>query len=550
MESHLFVIDNSPAIRRLVEQAATGEGFKVLAFSDGPAALAEAERVKPSIILADYHLEGVTFTTFCDKLGTLEVLPPAQLVLLKNASDRCDENAMRAKGVEAFLNKPLHQEQVTGLIQELRDAKPKKEEPDKTVRLKRRAWPPDNQAIGSEDGAETGEPDLPTEEPSESTPPVSATDEIAGDEPKPISAAIAAAAAVLGRKHIQPEKDLLEAGKSPFKFKDVTGKRPSPKQSASKTQGPQKAQGDTEQETAAPAQSPAQGAKASAEKASPEKFSLDKLSAKKPAAEKPSEQEAAPGKPAPEKFSLDKLSVGTPSLQQDPSEEPSSQAEPELEHVSTEAAEPATLEPGPLPSANLIDAGDEPPKKAKPQGKGKFLVPPAAETPESSLPPVAEIESRPVSSDPAPANGLPHSLEEAMRSFLLQLVETLSAGSNGQHRQGGGHPSGSMNGEGLQGISDQGGPTTEDTTIKVVRELIVPVVQQHLPDTVRDHLGPTEMLIKEAVHEAAARHVRQVAESIVREIAEQQIAQQVAAAVADIAESHIKQEIQRLTTSE
>ena len=95
MESHLFVIDNSPAIRRLVEQAATGEGFKVLAFSDGPAALAEAERVKPSIILADYHLEGVTFTTFCDKLGTLEVLPPAQLVLLKNASDRCDENAMR-----------------------------------------------------------------------------------------------------------------------------------------------------------------------------------------------------------------------------------------------------------------------------------------------------------------------------------------------------------------------------------------------------------------------------------------------------------------------
>ena len=70
MASRLFVIDSSPAIRRLVEQSAKAEGYDVSAFHDGPSAIEEAQQAKPKIIFADYHLEGLTFSTFCEKLNT------------------------------------------------------------------------------------------------------------------------------------------------------------------------------------------------------------------------------------------------------------------------------------------------------------------------------------------------------------------------------------------------------------------------------------------------------------------------------------------------
>lgn len=44
MAARLFVIDGSPAVRRLVEQVSTTEGYEVHAFQDGPSALQEIGR--------------------------------------------------------------------------------------------------------------------------------------------------------------------------------------------------------------------------------------------------------------------------------------------------------------------------------------------------------------------------------------------------------------------------------------------------------------------------------------------------------------------------
>ncbi|MBL8076070.1 MAG: response regulator, partial [Nitrospira sp.] len=44
MASPIFIVDSSPAVRRLVEQISTPEGFEVVGFQDGPTALEAARR--------------------------------------------------------------------------------------------------------------------------------------------------------------------------------------------------------------------------------------------------------------------------------------------------------------------------------------------------------------------------------------------------------------------------------------------------------------------------------------------------------------------------
>ncbi len=149
MESSLFVIDSSPAIRRLVEKAAEHGGYQVKAFSDGPTALEEASRLKPQIIIADYHLEGLTFTTFCEKLNELDLIPDTLLVLLVNSSDRCDETSMRSRGVRGFLKKPLQSGQIVEMIQELKN----NHSPGNTKKATRanKSWPPQTQMTNLEE---------------------------------------------------------------------------------------------------------------------------------------------------------------------------------------------------------------------------------------------------------------------------------------------------------------------------------------------------------------------------------------------------------------
>ena len=74
MPSSIFIVDSSPAVRRMVEQISTPEGFEVVGFQDGPAALEAARRISPTLIIADYHLDNMTFSGFCKEVNKLEHL--------------------------------------------------------------------------------------------------------------------------------------------------------------------------------------------------------------------------------------------------------------------------------------------------------------------------------------------------------------------------------------------------------------------------------------------------------------------------------------------
>jgi len=148
--STIFVVDSSPAVRRLVEQISKPEGCDVVGFQDGPAALEAARRMSPNLIIADYHLENMTFSGFCKEVHKLDNLAETYIVSLISSSDRVDETHLRSLGVKAFLNKPFQSE---NLIDVIKDLEAQQASRTNGTKKKSRSWPPVSSATDSDDDA-------------------------------------------------------------------------------------------------------------------------------------------------------------------------------------------------------------------------------------------------------------------------------------------------------------------------------------------------------------------------------------------------------------
>jgi CheY-like chemotaxis protein len=148
--SSIFVVDSSPAVRRLVEQISKPEGCDVVGFQDGPAALEAARRLSPNLIIADYHLENMTFSGFCKEVHKLDNLAETYIVSLISPADHVDENHLRSLGVKAFLNKPFQSENLIDVIKDLEAQQASRTNGEKK---KSRSWPPVSSATHSDDDA-------------------------------------------------------------------------------------------------------------------------------------------------------------------------------------------------------------------------------------------------------------------------------------------------------------------------------------------------------------------------------------------------------------
>jgi CheY-like chemotaxis protein len=152
--STIFVIDSSPAVRRMVEQISTPAGYDVIGFQDGPAALEAARRMSPALIITDYHLDNMTFSGFCKEVHKLDNLSDTYIIALTGASDKLEETHLKSLGVKAFLKKPFQSENLLDLIKDLDRAGT----PQAAGGKKKRSWPPTSSALDSDDDLEDNAP--------------------------------------------------------------------------------------------------------------------------------------------------------------------------------------------------------------------------------------------------------------------------------------------------------------------------------------------------------------------------------------------------------
>ena len=149
MGSTIFVIDSSPAVHRMVEQISAPEGHKVMGFSDGPSALDAARKLSPALVIADYHLDKITFSGLCKEIGRQDSLAETLIVSMVDGSDRLDESKLRSLGVRAFLKKPLQREQLLDTINGILNGPAGTSHSGKPA--KTRTWPPVSTGTDDED---------------------------------------------------------------------------------------------------------------------------------------------------------------------------------------------------------------------------------------------------------------------------------------------------------------------------------------------------------------------------------------------------------------
>lgn len=118
MAKKLLVVDSNLAIQKLVEYNLSREKFAVTCLNDGLSALDLLNQIDPDLILADFHLEGISFVRFCEKVKQKQSAKERAVLVLVSGTDSYDPGTLVSLGVVDFVKKPLEPKE---LIEKLKD---------------------------------------------------------------------------------------------------------------------------------------------------------------------------------------------------------------------------------------------------------------------------------------------------------------------------------------------------------------------------------------------------------------------------------------------
>ena len=113
----VLVVDDDPPLQRMLARTLAAEGFSVAVAADGGAALAEAERALPDVIVLDVAMPGMDGLAVCRRLRAKGMTTP---VLMLTARDAVPD---RVRGLQAgaddYLVKPFAVEELVARIRAL-----------------------------------------------------------------------------------------------------------------------------------------------------------------------------------------------------------------------------------------------------------------------------------------------------------------------------------------------------------------------------------------------------------------------------------------------
>ena len=103
----ILVIDDDPAVRRLVEDVLELEGYEVRTAEDGFAGLRAIEADRPDCVVLDVMMPGMDGHAVLQRIRSADGGPDLPVVMLTAAAD--DAQAWKAwtEGVDYFLAKPF-----------------------------------------------------------------------------------------------------------------------------------------------------------------------------------------------------------------------------------------------------------------------------------------------------------------------------------------------------------------------------------------------------------------------------------------------------------
>ena len=145
MTATLLLADDSVTIQRVIELTFADEDVRVVAVSDGDAAIAHIEAQPPDIVLADVDMPGKTGYDVSRYIKQSPRLAHIPVVLLTGAFEPVDEARAREVGCDGVLAKPFDPQILIGRVRELlagvSGGAPSTEAPPSTERPRRPPLP-------------------------------------------------------------------------------------------------------------------------------------------------------------------------------------------------------------------------------------------------------------------------------------------------------------------------------------------------------------------------------------------------------------------------
>ena len=100
----ILVVDDEPQIARLARDYLARDGFRVLTAGDGPAALAQARREPPDLVVLDLNLPGMDGLEVCSALRRVSDVP---VVMLTARAEETDRLIGLELGADDYIVKPF-----------------------------------------------------------------------------------------------------------------------------------------------------------------------------------------------------------------------------------------------------------------------------------------------------------------------------------------------------------------------------------------------------------------------------------------------------------
>jgi two-component system, chemotaxis family, chemotaxis protein CheY len=119
MSKTILVIDDSQAVRQVVNIALKSAGYEVIQAVDGVDALSKLDGKKIHLIISDVNMpnmDGITFVKEAKKLPTYKFTP---VIMLTTESSEDKKSMGQAAGAKAWVVKPFQPEQMLAAVGKL-----------------------------------------------------------------------------------------------------------------------------------------------------------------------------------------------------------------------------------------------------------------------------------------------------------------------------------------------------------------------------------------------------------------------------------------------
>ncbi len=115
--ARVLVADDDPPLRRMLQRSLTADGFEVTVVADGPAAMLEAERSAPDVIVLDVAMPAIDGLSVCRRLRDRGLVTPILMLTARDAV--ADRVAGLEAGADDYLVKPFAIEELVARLRAL-----------------------------------------------------------------------------------------------------------------------------------------------------------------------------------------------------------------------------------------------------------------------------------------------------------------------------------------------------------------------------------------------------------------------------------------------